>query len=158
MLTIRKSRPAEANALAEASREAFHSDVHYGAPEEGGPPGYDDPEWQRRAMRWADYYTLRYGNDIIGGMIVIAKEPGHYEVGRIYIRPAWQGRGLGAEAFEFLWHAYPLARHWSLCTPRWNARTRHFYVKRGFREIGETSDGLVLFERRMPSASGPSPA
>ena len=48
----------------------------------------------------------------------------------------------------YLWRTYPLATRWTLDTPAWNRRTRHFYSKMGFVEIGQDGRGGVHFERR----------
>jgi RimJ/RimL family protein N-acetyltransferase len=150
---FRKARPQDAPALADASKRAFHSDVDCGAPGLGGPPGYDSAQWQRKMMRFGDYYTIVVGEEIIGGIIVFRKAPREYELGRIFVDPAFQNQGVGTRAFEFLWQEYPLAKRWTLGTPAWNRRTRHFYKKVGFEEIGEDAHEGILFERRVARAT-----
>jgi GNAT superfamily N-acetyltransferase len=149
MLSFRRARPQDAALLAIASKRAFDNDVHYGASGPGGPPGYDSEAWQRRMMRYGEYYTIECDGKVIGGVIVFRKEPRCYELGRIFVDPDWQNQGIGSEAFQFLWKTYPLAKRWSLGTPQWNKRTRHFYRKVGFTEIGLDGRGGVLFERRI---------
>jgi GNAT superfamily N-acetyltransferase len=100
-------------------------------------------------MRIGDYYTIVLGEEIVGGLIVFRKAPREYELGRIFVDPDFQNRGIGAQAFEFLWQEFPLARRWTLGTPAWNRRTRHFYRKVGFDEVGEDAHEGILFERRM---------
>ena len=150
-LTFRKARPSDAEALASASERAFHSDIHCGAPPgpPGGPPGYNSAAWQARIMRIGEYYTILADKQIVGGIIVFRKGTREYELGRIFVDPEFQNQGIGARAFEFLWQTYPLAKRWTLGTPKWNRRTRHFYQKVGFTEIGEDAHGGVLFERRI---------
>jgi RimJ/RimL family protein N-acetyltransferase len=142
-----KARPADAGALAQASKAAFDEDVRYGAPGPGGPPGYDSAEWQRQMMRRGDYYRIMVGTEIVGGIIVLRKQAREVELGRIFIVPAYQNMGIGTQAFDFLWKTYPLSKHWTLGTPAWNQRTRHFYTKVGFREVGRDAHGGVLFEQ-----------
>jgi RimJ/RimL family protein N-acetyltransferase len=154
-VVFRKARPSDAEALATASKLAFHEDVNYGAPgPPGGPPGYDSAAWQKRMMGLGEYYTILVSepgtrSQVIGGMIVFRKAAREYELGRIFITPAYQNQGIGTEAFDFLWQTYPLSKRWTLGTPKWNRRTRHFYSKVGFREIGEDAHDGVLFERRI---------
>jgi GNAT superfamily N-acetyltransferase len=150
-IVFRKARSQDAPALAEASKRAFHSDVHCGALPglPGGPPGYDSPQWQRKMMRIGDYYTIVFGDEIVGGIIVLRRAPREYELGRVFVDPDFQNRGIGAQSFEFLWRTYPLAKCWTLGTPAWNRRTRHFYKKVGFEEIGEDGHEGILFERRI---------
>jgi GNAT superfamily N-acetyltransferase len=146
---FRKARSQDADALTEASKRAFHSDIDCGAPGLGGPPGYDSPRWQREMMRVGDYYTIVLRGEIVGGFIVFRKAPRVYELGRIFVDPDFQNRGIGAQAFEFLWQEFPLAKCWTLGTPAWNRRTRHFYRKVGFEQVGEDAHEGILFERRM---------
>jgi RimJ/RimL family protein N-acetyltransferase len=149
-VSFRKARPSDAEALAQASKLAFHDDVKYGAPgPPGGPPGYDSAAWQKRMMRVGEYYTILAENVVVGGVIVFRKAPREYELGRIFITPVYQNQGVGTQAFDFLWQTYPLSKRWTLGTPKWNRRTRHFYAKVGFTETGEDAHGGVLFERRI---------
>ena len=50
MIQFRKARPSDADALAQVSERAFHSDIHCGADEMGGPPGYNSATWQAKIM------------------------------------------------------------------------------------------------------------
>jgi RimJ/RimL family protein N-acetyltransferase len=151
MIRISKAKPADAELLARASEDAFHSDIHHGAPGSGGPPGYDSPQWQTRMMRLGDYYKIEVAGQIVGGFVVLRRKAREYELGRIFIAAEHQNQGIGTQAMEFLWQKYPLAKRWTLDTPDWNARTRRFYKKMGFAETGKDAHGLILFERRIPA-------
>jgi RimJ/RimL family protein N-acetyltransferase len=152
MIQFRKARLGDAETLAQVSKRAFHTDVHYGGPAEGGPPGYDSAAWQEKIMRLGDYYAIVLEGQIVGGIIVFRQRTREYEVGRIFVDADLQNQGIGTQAFEFLWKTYPLAKRWTLGTPAWNLRTRHFYKKVGFVEIGEDGHGGVLLERRILAA------
>jgi RimJ/RimL family protein N-acetyltransferase len=145
-----KARSRDADTLARISERAFHNDIHYGAPGIGGPPGYKSDHWQKRMIKMGDYFKILVGDRIVGGVIVLRKRPREYELGRIFIEPDHQNQGIGTEAFEFLWQEYPLAKKWTLGTPAWNRRTRHFYKKVGFVEVGTDGQDGVLLEKRIP--------
>ena len=151
MIRFEKARPKDAAALARISERAFHSDIHCGAPGLGGPPGYDSEQWQRKMMHVGDYYKILAGDQIVGGFIVLRKGPREYELGRIFVDPDHQNQEVGTQAMEFLWEEYPLAKRWTLDTPAWNRRTRHFYKKVGFAEVGSDPRGGILFEKRLPA-------
>jgi GNAT superfamily N-acetyltransferase len=153
MIRFEKARSKDAAALARISERAFHSDIHCGAPGLGGPPGYKSDEWQKKMMRLGDYYTILVGDEIVGGLIVFRKGPRQYQLGRIFVDPDYQNQGAGTQAIEFLWEEYPLAKKWTLDTPAWNRRTRHFYKKVGFVEVGTDGRGGILFEKRIPARS-----
>jgi len=101
-------------------------------------------------MRIGDYFKILTSDQIVGGVIVLRKRPREHELGRIFVDPEYQNQGIGAQAFEFLWQEYPLAKKWTLGTPAWNRRTRHFYKKVGFVEVGSDLRGGILFEKRLP--------
>jgi GNAT superfamily N-acetyltransferase len=151
VIQCKKATPQDSAALARISGRAFHSDIHCGAPGLGGPPGYDSEQWQRKMMRVGDYYKILVGDQIVGGFIVLRKGPREYELGRIFVDPDYQNQGVGTQAMEFLGEEYPLAKRWTLGTPAWNRRTRHFYKKVGFLEVGSDLRGGILFEKKLPA-------
>lgn len=151
MIRFEKATSKDAGTLARVSERAFHSDIHYGAPGVGGPPGYNSEHWQGRMMRVGQYYKILADDQIVGGIIIFRKGTRHYELGRIFIDPDFQNQGIGTQAFEFLWQEFPLAKKWTLGTPAWNRRTRHFYKKVGFVEVGEDSRGGILLEKHIPA-------
>ena len=146
MIRIEKATPLDAKTLAGISQQAFDDDVRYGAPEAGGPPGYESAQWQAKMMRIGKYYKILLDERIVGGAIIFRQKPGEYELGRMFIQPASQNQGIGSRLFEFLWTTFPDAKRWTLETPVWNQRTRHFYRKAGFVEIGENAD-QIRFEK-----------
>jgi GNAT superfamily N-acetyltransferase len=155
MVEFSRARPSDAEQLARVSERAFHSDIHCGAPGVGGPPGYKSADWQKRMMRAGQYYRITLDGQIVGGFIIFPKEPRCYELGRIFVDPDVQNQGIGTRAFEYIWRTYPLAKKWALGTPEWNVRTRHFYAKVGFVEVGSDGHGGILFERRISAAPVP---
>ena len=151
MTRFERAKPRDASALARISERAFHSDIHCGAPGIGGPPGYDSERWQSRMMRVGEYYKILVNDEIVGGFIVFRKETRRYELGRIFVDPDFQNQGIGTQAFEFLWKEFALAKTWSLGTPAWNRRTRHFYKKVGFVEVGKDGPEEIRLEKRIPA-------
>mgnify|MGYP003565024018 CR=1 FL=1 len=96
-----------------------------------------------------DYYKILLDGRIIGGFIIHLKGYRYYELVRIFIHSDHQNQGIGTRAFEFIWSEYPDVERWTLDTPAWNLRTRHFYKKMGFVEAGEDGRGGILFERNI---------
>lgn len=152
-VTLRRAHPADADALARISKRAFDSDFDLGAPGPGGPPGYDDPGWQVRMMRFGDYYAVVRDGGLVGGAIVIRTAPGEYELGRLFVDPDLHRMGIGSQAVTLLAVRYPLASRWTLDTPTWNPRTRRFYERLGFTPCGRRMLGggfeLPLYERQQ---------
>lgn len=126
----------DAGVLAEISRKAFDTDVDVGAPEEGGPKGYDDPEFQVKAMDYFDCYRILLDEETVGGIYVTSKTPGHKVLERMFVDPAHHRQGIGTRVMELAMERYPEARLWTLGTPDWNVRTIAFYEKLGFVQVG----------------------
>ena len=100
-------------------------------------------------MRFGDYYKILTDGQIIGGFIIFRKKQAEYELGRIFIDSDFQNQGIGLQAFAFIWQTYPLAKRWTLGTPAWNQRNRHFYQKVGFCEVGTEPPDGIRFEKRI---------
>jgi len=125
---------------------AFHTDVKCGAPEMGGPPGYDDVAYQRRALEKVDYLTIRVDSTIVGGFLVLKDAPDEFYLSQLFLDPSCHRQGVGRRAMELMFERYPQARVWRTDTPAWNTRTRPFYLRLGF-EIDREEEGLLHFER-----------
>jgi GNAT superfamily N-acetyltransferase len=139
--------------LADISRRAFEQDVSVGAPGPGGPPGYDSAEWQTDIAREAlAYLVIEHEGRVVGGLIVFGGR-GDYWLGRMFIDPETQGRGLGSEALSRLERTYPDWTRWALETPPWNQRTQGFYERAGYARVGRSESGDVLYEKRAKQAT-----
>lgn len=155
MLEFLPAAPEDLSALARTSKLAFDNDVNYGAPGLGGPPGYDSVAWHERLPRWgAQLYKISQDGTIIGGIIVHPDpqhRPDHWHIGRIWLTPEWQNRGLGEQVMAFAESTVPSARVWVLETPLFNQRTQHFYEKLGCVRTGVEEGPMpqVLYEKRI---------
>ena len=142
-------------ALTEVQIRCFDNDSReHGFGERGGPPGYNSENWQSVMMQHAAYYKIVDEGRIIGGFLIFDLGEGHFELGRIYIDPAYHNRGIGTRALRFIEAAFPQATRWTLDTPVWAKRNHHFYEKMGYVKTGEyqpegTDFNLVLYEKRI---------
>lgn len=151
--TIRlvRARAQDAETLADISKRAFHTDVDCGSPGKGGPPGYDSPVAHTRFMQQCDYYKILLDGTIVGAVMAKRRGPRQYECTGLFVDPGHHNQGIATTAFDLLWDVYPLAKRWTVGTPEWNVRTRHFYEKIGFEQIGTDGRGGVIFAREMES-------
>jgi GNAT superfamily N-acetyltransferase len=151
-VSIERAAPDDAEALVQAQIAAFHHDaVMYPGIEVGGPPGYDSVVEMRRLMQEGMCYKLLAEGQCAGGMVIFDMGQGHFHLGVIFIAPGWQNRGIGSQAMNFIEQTYP-ARRWTLDTPTWAVRNRHFYEKFGYVNVGERDDGdtpLIVYEKRI---------
>jgi len=148
MIRFEKATPEDAVVLTEISKRAFDNDVNYGAPGPGGPWGYDSVENQIQMINGTPYYKILFGDAIIGGIVVIVQKDGKYNLMRMFIEPDYQNQGIGAQAVEFIFREFPDANVWTLDTPAWNLRTRHFYEKLGF-QIDKIENNDVFYEKKV---------
>jgi GNAT superfamily N-acetyltransferase len=144
-----RANPANATALADISRRAFHTAMDCGSPYDtpGGPPGYDSPTAHRRFMRECHYYEILYRGKLVGALMVVERGPDHCECTGLFLDPKVQNKGIAARAFELIWERYPQARRWTVNTQAWDRRTNHFYPKVGFQKVGDDGQGGVWYER-----------
>jgi hypothetical protein len=134
-VTLEKASEIDSERLAEISKRAFDTDVDFGAPGNVGPPGYDSLAFYARILRFLDSYCIMRGEDIAGG--VMAKVVGkHGILERIFIDPSLMRGRIGTEAMQLIEEAYPEVSLWSLGTPEWNTRTRQFFGKLGYTQVG----------------------
>jgi GNAT superfamily N-acetyltransferase len=126
----------DAAILADICKRAFNTDAEYGAPGEGGPPGYDSPEAQTRFMKFLDYYKILFDEKIVGGLMVGSAGKEHMVLERIFVDPDLFRKGIGTASCNLLWEMYPDAKLWTLGTPEWNVRTKEFYENLGFVQVG----------------------
>ena len=126
----------DAETFAEISKRAFDTDVEVGAPGPGGPPGYDSPEFHVRVREFLDCYRILLDDDVVGGVFVGRVNEGHLVLERIFVDPDLHNRGIATRATELVWELYPEGRLWTLGTPEWNVRTKRFYERLGFTQVG----------------------
>lgn len=157
MITFKLATPEDAPALAPVCKRSFDSDIQHGAPQVGGPPGYDDPATHRTWMQHADYYVIRKGEQIVGAVMAAPRGDAVYEMCGLFIDPDYHRQGIGRAAMTFIEAQYPDVRRWWLDTPAWNTRTRPFYESLGYHIASESDDGgmrFIRYEKAVPPASG----
>ena len=141
-VSIQRAEAQDAATLTDICERAVHSDAEVGAVGGGGPPGYDSIEWnsQRIAGKFVHYYKILKDERVVGGFISGLRRRGYHVCERIFVDPDCHRSGFGSQAFRRVWDKYPEAQLWTLGTPEWNIRTKNFYEKLGFVQIGFTHD------------------
>ena len=99
-------------------------------------------------MAQGRFYKVLEADRIVGGFVLFRLEGETVELGRAFIEPELQNRGIGGELLAFAEGVFPETRRLVLDTPDWNLRTRHFYEKAGYVKIGEidTDEGFQLIQ------------
>jgi len=140
VIKIKKATSRDVERLTETQTRTFQDDNKLKPPgcDMGGPPGYDSVDWNAEWIAKTPYYKILFDDQIVGGIIIFELEEGRYELGRIYVDPDFQNRGIGQQAVGQMFGAFSEAKKWILGTPSWAIRNQHFYEKMGFVRVGET--------------------
>lgn len=158
-MKIRTATSVDCTGLTETSKRSFDADIAVGAPELGGPPGYDSVEWQRRMLDEARVFTITTDEGVvIGGAVAFPTSPTELYLRRIWLDPEHQNRGLGREAMARLEKLFPQVRRWTLGTPTWNTRNQHLYQRCGYEIIGPEGEDGVVFEKIIDPSGGQAQA
>ncbi len=140
MIEIRRAALVDTAELTEIQTRTFQDDNNRKPPgcSMEGPPGYDSVGWNAEQIASTPYYKILSDGLIVGGIIVYDMSQGRYELGRIFVDPDSQNRGIGQKAVRLMFDAFPEAGMWTLGTPSWAIRNQHFYEKMGLVRIRET--------------------
>ncbi len=146
MVKIEHATSEDVERLTEIQTRAFDDDNKRKPPgcSMDGPPGYDSVDWNAGWIEQTPYYKILFDGQIVGGIIVFDMGRGHYELGRIYVDPGFQDRGIGQRAVSLMFDAFPEVEKWTVGTPAWAIRNQHFYERVGFLRVRETEVDLGL--------------
>jgi GNAT superfamily N-acetyltransferase len=89
-------------------------------------------------IRDAYYYVIEYDGRMVGGIIVFAAGATQYDLGRIYVDPSVQNRGIGKHAMRLVFSEFPREVLWTVGTPEWASSNHRFYESIGFHKVRET--------------------
>jgi GNAT superfamily N-acetyltransferase len=126
---------------------AFDDDafVHLGQ-EKMGPPGYDDGSFLTEyAINNGDSKAFKLVADgqPVGAFIVWWNPNGTSVLGNIFVDPAYQGKGIGTQAWAYIEQHFPTLT-WRLDTPNWSTRNHRFYEQQcGFIKVDEQREGVI---------------
>ncbi|HBD94936.1 MAG: hypothetical protein A2015_08260 [Spirochaetes bacterium GWF1_31_7] len=102
------------------------------------PPGCNSLEWNIDVIEKNEVYKIMYDTIPVGGFIIFSGKENCKIIGRVWILPEYQNRGIGKKAFDILFKMSKIKTSWYLETPDWAFRNHHFYESIGFVKTGET--------------------
>ncbi len=118
---------------------------------------------ERALEREAHTFLVAEASDgtVLGTASATLSENGLVTLGRLYVRPAAQGHGLGTAMLRACENWFPQGSLMRLEVETKNAKARRFYAKHGFRELPDLSpsaeDQNVFCEKPIGSGPGASP-
>lgn len=156
-MNIRRATAADAQILAAIMKETFDAQKQRYSPGNAvqdnnvSPPGYDSAVMHTYFIEQSHYYTIEIDGKIIGGACVDYNGRRHARLDKIFIDPAYQGRGLGSGILAFLEAEFPLAEVWKLETSGKQTANHRFYEKAGYSRIYE-SEAEFGYEKRIAAS------
>ncbi|MCA1058924.1 GNAT family N-acetyltransferase [Rossellomorea aquimaris] len=118
------------------------------------PPGYDSIEMNTYMLKELDYFKVVFEGGIVGGLILTVIGRRHGRVDRIFIDPAYQGKGIGSTVIKLMEREYAHVVSWELETSSLQLNNHRFYEKMGYQKIFESPDEHC-YEKRMNEKNGP---
>lgn len=111
-------------------------------------PGYSSTEMQKYYMYDNTYYKIMLNDIIIGVILLSYTGRGHCEINRFYIRPQYQGIGIGTRVLDALEEMYPTVAIWYLETYEAIKSSHFFFEKNRFIQVKE--NGIIRsYEKRI---------
>ncbi|WP_285358627.1 GNAT family N-acetyltransferase, partial [Vibrio sp. D406a] len=130
MNSIEKASKSDIEALLDIQVSAFSTDQKLCG---SAPPGYDDYEYQLKAMKRYSYYVIKHKNSVVGGFY-FSVEQDSLKLLRLFVAPTHQDMGVGTFALDFLLDIARPGTVIELETPTFSTAAQRFYEKNGFRK------------------------
>lgn len=144
-IEFRKADFADAELLIDIYNAAFYSDhIKYGE-----CPAYGKTvEMMRRSIALYPKFVILCNEKPVGCISCKALQQGIYEIGCLCVIPAFQGKGIGTCAMEFVKSYYTDWSRFTLVTPIDKSENVSFYTKKcGFAIQSSEMDGNVKVAR-----------
>lgn len=140
-LSYRKAVKDDANLLIDIYNASFYDDyVRYGE-----CPAYGKTkEGMEFSIKNFTKYLIICDHIPVGAISFDKKEGGHYYLGCLCVIPAYQGKGIGTKAFQYMLSVCPDWKQITLVTPADKEQNIKFYTKKcGFSVANKVMDGNV---------------
>jgi ribosomal protein S18 acetylase RimI-like enzyme len=89
------------------------------------------------------YFAIARDAGVVVGVVTARKQNDAIIVGRLYVRPHHQRRGIGRQLLESCYPVFTDARKVTLTVEADNRKGVAFYAKQGFREVARRSDEIA---------------
>lgn len=144
-IEYRKADISDAQLLIDIYNSSFYSDyVKYGE-----CPAYGKTiEMMEKSIINYPKFIILYDNQPIGAVSCKKVDVGTYEVGCLCVVPAYQGKGIGTQAIQFVTSQYEDWNKFTLITPIDKEQNVKFYTEKcGFDIVSTEMDGNVKVAR-----------
>ncbi len=144
-ISIRPTVTSEAEELCRIQKSAFKP-LYEMYHDEGNPYLRGVEDVLRRLNENSRYFTILYGDEIVGGIVyrvrgkrtpTIELQEGEYYLARVYIKPEFQGKGIGKTAILLCEKEFPNAKTYYVDFPKDLEKNRKCYLATGYQDTGE---------------------
>ena len=144
-IDFRQACVEDAELLVRIYNDSFYSDcLRYGE-----CPGYGrSKEIMEASIKTVPKFIISCDNKPVGCVSCKKTDRDEYEIGVLCIIPAYQGKGIGTQAIEFIKMYYEDCKRFTLVTPTDKKENIRFYtVKCGLKIVSAEKDGNVELTR-----------
>lgn len=159
MLTIEKASIADAELLTKIKKKTFDEEARKWLTKQEDiidyniqPSSYASIEAAKYMIRELNYYKIICNGEIVGGIVVTLSGKTHGRIDRLFIIPAFQGKGIGSKVIGLLEESFPNVLTWDLETSSRQLNNHYFYEKLGFKKTFQTEEEYG-YEKRKKSVS-----
>lgn len=149
-INIERATADDADSLIVVHNKAYLKDFQ----KYGKFPGYGKThEKMLMAIENRIIFKIIADDKIIGDIIVVSQDVGHYYLTGLCVIPEYENNGIGQQAMRFLDIYFRDAVHWTLKTLADKVRNQYLYKKCGFCITKECIQGdvkFVVLERDIP--------
>lgn len=149
-MRLELAQHSDAEVLRDIQKDAFENEyILFSIDLKECPPGYNSATWQLESMDTPCTYYYKIITDsgeIIGGLIIRALF-GAGVIERIFIKPNYQGKGIGRSVLGSLNILHSEVTNWKLETPEWSTKNNELYKSFGFVCIDINKPDNVSFRR-----------
>lgn len=138
-MEILQANPADAEAILEIQKLAFHSEalLHNNF---NIPPLRQDIASLIEDFRTYTFYKVLIGHKLIGAAKTRMLENQVLWIGRVVVHPDYQRKGVGTQLMKYIESSCPMAREFELFTAEKSTHNLLFYKQLGYRIQGKFAE------------------
>ncbi|KFN02300.1 GNAT family N-acetyltransferase [Bacillus clarus] len=159
-ITIEKATILDAEKLTEIMRRTFDEETKRWLSDQENiidyniqPPGYSSIEMTAYMIEELEYFKVVMGEETVGGIIVTISGTSYGRIDRIFVDPAYQGKGIGSQVISLIEGEFQNVRTWDLETSSRQINNHYFYKKMGYETIFETEEEYCYVKRIVTTSN-----